>query len=208
MGKAAKYYVVTIGREPGIYRTWSDCESQVKQFPGAKFKAFLTEDTAKHAFKHGWDTPEAPVVQKSSDSQTSSDEYIKESLSVDAACSGNPGPMEYQCVHTGTESSVFASHVYPVGTNNLGEFLAVVDALKYLKEKALDLPVYTDSKSAIAWVRDKRVKTTLKRDESTEALWVAVEDALQWLLKQSQTNTVLKWQTEQWGESKADYGRK
>ena len=44
---AKKYYAVRVGHNPGIYVTWSDCENQVKGFPGAQYKSFPTEAEAK-----------------------------------------------------------------------------------------------------------------------------------------------------------------
>ena len=41
-----KFYAVRKGRHPGIYTTWSDCEAQVKGFPGAIYKAFPTKAQA------------------------------------------------------------------------------------------------------------------------------------------------------------------
>ncbi|QKY71275.1 hypothetical protein [Lentibacillus sp. CBA3610] len=101
-----------------------------------------------------------------------------------------------------------ASSVYPVGTNNLGEFLAVVRALRYLHEKGSEIPVYSDSVSAIAWVRKKRVNTNLNRNADTEALWRDIDEAIQWLHDHDYANPLLKWETKTWGESKADFGRK
>lgn len=140
--------------------------------------------------------------------KTKTEEYIKESISVDAACSGNPGAMEYQGVDTETGEQIFASSVYPVGTNNLGEFLAVVHALRYLYEQGSDIPVYSDSVSALAWVRNKRVKTNLVQNADTETLWQDIEDAIGWLYDHDYPNPVLKWETKAWGEVKADFGRK
>lgn len=140
--------------------------------------------------------------------KTKTGTYIKESISVDAACSGNPGAMEYQGVDTETGAQIFASSVYPVGTNNLGEFLAVVHALRYLHETGSDIPVYSDSVSALAWVRNKRANTNLKRNADTETLWQDIDDAIQWLHTHDYANPVLKWETKAWGEVKADFGRK
>ena len=42
-----RFYVVLVGRTPGIYQTWADCEKQVKKFKGAKFKGFSTIEQAQ-----------------------------------------------------------------------------------------------------------------------------------------------------------------
>jgi hypothetical protein len=38
----AKYYAVRIGRKPGIYQSWNECEQYVKGYPNAKYKLFST----------------------------------------------------------------------------------------------------------------------------------------------------------------------
>lgn len=205
-----KFYTVRKGHQPGIYTSWAECEAQVKGFKGAEFKGFASKDIAEHALIHGWDIGAKPEKKDQSQEKNLGDtqDYIKESISVDAACSGNPGAMEYQAVNTATGEQLFASEVYPVGTNNLGEFLAVVHALRYLHDQDSDMPVYSDSVSALAWVRNKRVKTNLVRNADTEKLWQDIEDATSWLYDHAYENPILKWETKSWGESKADFGRK
>lgn len=203
-----KYYAVHVGRNPGVYETWAECQAQTSGYPGAKFKSFSSRSFAEEAVKNGWDTIPAKSKEKQVTEKLSED-YIKNSLSVDAACSGNPGKMEYQCVNTETGEQIFLSKLYPQGTNNLGEFLAVVDALKYLHEKGdSTTPIYTDSVSAIAWVRNERVKTNLYRNDKTEDLFKAIDNAIEWLKQNTYSNPIIKWDTKSWGESKADFGRK
>jgi ribonuclease HI len=134
--------------------------------------------------------------------------FIEESISVDAACSGNPGAMEYKGVYTKNGKVIF--HYGPVsnGTNNIGEFLAIVHAMALMKQKNSNLSVYSDSKIAIGWVRKRRVNTRIPRDKSTEHLWKVIDRALYWLNSNTYTNEILKWETRLWGESKADFGRK
>ena len=77
---------------------------------------------------------------------------------VDAACSGNPGPMEYRGVYLLTGQEIF--HFGPVyGTNNIGEFLAIVHALALMKQKGLQMTIYSDSRNALGWVNQKKCKT-------------------------------------------------
>ena len=212
MSKSHKIYAVHIGGKPGIYDTWDECRAQVNGYPGAKFKSFnrLERDTAETYVKTGSVFGEYNPKTKPAATKTAvTSDYVKDSISVDAACSGNPGEMEYQAVHTGTGEKIFGSKVYPVGTNNLGEFLAVVDALRYLQKTGEpDTIIYTDSVSALAWSRNQRVNTTLYRDEKTAELWRDIDDALNWLSHNIVTNPIVKWETKQWGESKADFGRK
>lgn len=130
------------------------------------------------------------------------------SWAVDAACSGNPGPMEYQCVDLQTGAQVF--HFGPVqGTNNIGEFLAIVHALALMEKQGItDKVIYSDSYNAILWVNKKHCKTTLERNSKTEQLYQVIARAEQWLRMHKVTTPIIKWETKQWGEIPADFGRK
>jgi ribonuclease HI len=134
-------------------------------------------------------------------------DVIKNSLAVDASCSGNPGPMEYRGVYLGSGKEVF--HFGPMdGTNNIGEFLALVHALALLKKEGFDMPVYSDSLNAITWVKQKKCKTKLLRTPKTEALFRIIERAENWLRENTYITSILKWETKDWGEIPADFGRK
>lgn len=197
---AKKHYVVWEGRKTGIFSSWEEVQPLVIRYSGAKFKAFASREEAERAFQSG------PEFNRQI-SRTKED-YIKESISVDAACSGNPGPMEYQGVYTKTGERLF--HYGPViGTNNIGEFLAIVHALAYLQEKNMsEMPIYSDSEIAIQWVHKGRAQTTLPQTEDTEIVWNLLKRAERWLANHPITNPIYKWQTEYWGENKADFGRK
>ena len=130
------------------------------------------------------------------------------SLSVDAACSGNPGILEYQGVDTKSGIRLFHLGPFPEGTVNIGEFLAIIHALAFLKKQDSNIPVYTDSMTALSWLRKKHVNTKLVRSAKNEALFQLVDRALFWLHNNSYSNTVIKWNTKQWGEIPADFGRK
>ncbi|SES90425.1 DUF559 domain-containing protein [Prevotella sp. kh1p2] len=127
---------------------------------------------------------------------------------VDAACSGNPGPMEYQAIDLATGAVVF--HYGPVhGTNNIGEFLAIVHALALMEQRGIkDKAIYSDSYNAILWVRKKQCKTKLARTPQTEQLYQVIARAEAWLRTHTITTPILKWETKQWGEIPADFGRK
>ena len=63
-------------------------------------------------------------------------DVLANAWAVDAACSGNPGPMEYQCIDLATGAQVF--HFGPIhGTNNIGEFLAIVHALALMEKQGI-----------------------------------------------------------------------
>ena len=127
---------------------------------------------------------------------------------VDAACSGNPGPMEYQCIDLATGEQVF--HFGPIhGTNNIGEFLAVVHALALMERRDIvGKAIYTDSRTALAWIRKRQCKTTLRRTPELRTLFDIIERAERWLRTHPSDIEIIKWDTERWGEVPADFGRK
>lgn len=207
-----KFYVVWKGREKGIFSSWEDCKKQVDGFEGAQYKGFPTESAARQAQAQGyWKT-----VGSSNNQQTafSSNEFnitnrpIVESIAVDAACSGNPGILEYRGVYTKTGEQLFHQGPFPHGTNNIGEFLALVHGLAMLKKQGSLVPVYSDSVNAISWVRAKKCKTKLEENAKNEELFELIDRAEKWLMENTYPNQILKWETKQWGEIPADFGRK
>jgi ribonuclease HI len=199
MKKKQKFYVVWQGRTTGIFNTWKECLAQVDRFPDAKYKSFDTLASARAAYRTEPGKQLALVGE---------DQPIAQSYSVDAACSGNPGLMEYRCVHTETRQEVFHRGPYEQGTNNVGEFLAVVHALALFKNTKPPVPIYTDSQNAIIWVRNKKCKTKLVKTRQNAALFDLIDRAEKWLAANSYSNRLLKWNTAAWGEIPADFGRK
>ena len=135
-------------------------------------------------------------------------EVKADAWAVDAACSGNPGPMEYRAIDLATGAQVF--HFGPVhGTNNIGEFLAIVHALALLDRQGIKgKTIYSDSRNAILWVKKKQCKTKLERNALTERLYQVIARAEAWLRTHPADNPVVKWETRRWGEVPADFGRK
>jgi ribonuclease HI len=219
-----KYYVVWVGKKTGVFSTWAECQAQVSGVKDAKFKSYESKPLADAAYKEGWQkhwgqgsasgtagaksgAAAAPrVKQPVLFGEEESIDY--DSVSVDVGTRGNPGPVEYKGVDTQTGDILF--YVGPIanGTNNLGEFIAIVHALRYLKEKGSEQTVYTDSKTALSWLRNKKVASTLKRDASTAKIWELTDQAIKWIQMNTYTNKVIKWNTEEWGEIRADFGRK
>lgn len=203
-----KFYVVWKGVTPGIYTSWKDCLLQTKGYEGAIYKSFDTQEEAERAYHS---SPFMYIGQKQKDKQPSPERWpdtvIRESIAVDAACSGNPGAMEYRGVYLKNNQQIF--HFGPMlGTNNIGEFLAIVHGLALLKQKNLSLPVYTDSKTAMAWIKNKKCKTLLPRDANTENLFQMIDRAEKWLRENKYNTQIIKWETKEWGEIPADFGRK
>ena len=203
-----KFYVVWSGLNPGIYPSWDACQAQIKGVKGAVYKSFDSKEEAERAYA----SPAHAYMMKKADTPTFTLETLpsvveRYALAVDAACSGNPGPMEYRGVYLGDGKEIF--HFGPVhGTNNIGEFLAIVHALAMLDKQGLKMTIYSDSRTAISWVRKKCCKTLLERTEETEQLFQLIERAEAWLKAHRVTIPIVKWETEQWGEIPADFGRK
>ncbi len=202
----SKFYVVWNGRRKGIFTSWEDTEAQVKGYAGATFKSFETKADAERAFSRTYEEFKGKTAVKQK--LVTLPPAVYPSWSVDAACSGNPGLMEYRCVETDTAVEIFHRGPFPEGTNNVGEFLAIVDALILAKQRGITFPIYSDSINAMSWVRGKKAKTSLKITEKNEEIFVRLEQAEKWLSENSFSNKLLKWQTSSWGENPADFGRK
>ncbi len=206
-----KFYVVWIGYNPGVYSSWETCKQQVDGYDGAKYKSFPTIEMAESAFHDDFEKymKKEPLTHGKI---VCSDPEIgvpdPDSISVDAACKGNPGILEYRGVDTRSGVQLFHQGPFPEGTVNIGEFLAIVHALALLKKIDSDWPIYSDSRTAIAWVRARAIKTNLKRNARNRPLFDLVDRAILWLKENQWKNPVLKWETRYWGEVPADFGRK
>ncbi len=203
-----KFYVVWKGRKKGIFTSWAECEKQVKGFVGAEFKAFETRQEAESAFRSKYEAfkGRASTAGKWKESE---EPPIIPSISVDASCKGSPGKMEYRGVETESGKEIFRAGPYPDGTNNVGEFLAIVRALAWLSKNKKKLPIYSDSENAIAWVEMGVCKTKLKHTGKNALIFAMIRSAENWLAENElDDDAVLKWDTGEWGENPADFGRK
>ncbi|MGM9656450.1 MAG: viroplasmin family protein [Alloprevotella sp.] len=210
-----KFYVVWRGRKPGVYDSWDDCKQQVEGFGEAAYKAYATLEDAEEAFWRGKEEAQPAQAVAGQDDKKGGTPlpaaaprpYDEDAIAVDAACSGNPGPMEYRGVDLRSGRELF--HLGPMhGTNNIGEFLAIVHALALLKKQGVKRTVYSDSRNALLWVRQKQCKTKLERNAQTEGLFQLIDRAVIWLRNNKIEVPLLKWQTKEWGEVPADFGRK
>lgn len=212
MESKRKYYVVWEGRISGVYDNWQSCKEQIDQYQGAKYKGFPSKLEADKAFREGYaqfykNNPAARKSQTSAFGGTS-DAPILNSLSVDAAWNTVSKAMEYQGVYTASKELIFKKGPYAGASNNIGEFLALVHGLALLKKQNSPIPIYSDSITAIAWVRDKKHKSVILPTEQNEEIFEMLQRAELWLLNNSFTTKILKWNTKEWGEIPADFGRK
>lgn len=210
-----KWYVVWKGTEPGVCDSWAECEARVKGYPGARYKSFQTQEEAVRAFREGYDTEARDVLRaiahgpREHVNYEAFPEIVQDSIAVDGACSGNPGDMEYRGVDVMTKAELFHQGPFPDATNNVGEFLALVHALALFHNTGnTHTAIYSDSRTAMAWVRDRKCKTKLARTPRNERLFAIIARAEAWLATHTWANRIIKWQTDLWGEIPADFGRK
>jgi ribonuclease HI len=202
------YYVVWKGRKTGVFGSWESCKEQVHGFEGAQYKGYPTEAAANAAFKTNYWKAVNPAQKQTVVAGANGAKPVVPSLAVDAACSGNPGKLEYRGVETATGREIFRQGPFEMGTNNIGEFLAIVHGLALLKAQHSNVPIYSDSVNALAWVKAKQCRTKLERCAKNEELFRLIERAENWLKDNSYTTKLLKWPTSEWGEIPADFGRK
>jgi len=203
-----KFYVVWKGRKPGIFTSWAECEQQVKGFVAAEYKAFGTLKEAESAYRSRYEAYKCKSASLGK-WQDASIKPILPSVCVDAACNGSPGKLEYRGVETESGKEFFRVGPFPDGTNNVGEFLAIVHALTWLMKHKKRLPIYSDSQNAISWVFTGKCKTLLKHTGRNAPIFMLIRSAELWLAENELLdNAVVKWKTDMWGENPADFGRK
>ena len=214
-----KYYVVFKGHNPGVYDNWEEVKIQTEGFPGAVFKSYPTSEEASEAFRNysgiedrnelfrliniasnnaGENVPLSP----------DNPEVDWDAWAVDASCLGNPGKMEYRGVNLKTGEVIFQKGPYEDATNNIGEYLALVHAMALMTNTNDFHNIYSDSKTALSWYRNKKVKTQLRETPRNAKIFELLARASVWVNTHNFPKKVMKWQTERWGEIPADFGRK
>lgn len=211
--KQQKYYVVRKGRKTGIYDNWDACKEQVHGYMGAKYKSFDTLVDAEQAFANDYEIALSSPWNKASVAVLVEQWVISlESICVDAACEWNPGILERRGVKTDDSSEIFHSRKYPVGTVNIGEWLALIQWMQRLvKHRKTDWIMYSDSRTAMSWIKKWILNTSLHRGKNTELLRQAIDAGKQWLYQNKsliQYIKIVKWKTSIRGEIPADFGRK
>ena len=206
-----KFYVIWKGNKTGVFTSWNTCKKHISNFTGAQYKSFASRTDAEKAFKGKYEDYIGKNTKKVALTAVELKRIGKPiipSISVDAACSGNPGKLEYKGVDTATKKQLFLQGPFEKGTNNIGEFLALVHGLGYLKQKKSKLPIYSDSRIAMSWVKKKQCRTNLPITAENKPLFNLIKRAEKWLNENAYTTQILKWETKAWGEIPADFGRK
>lgn len=234
MNYSKRFYVVFAGRQPGVYDDFNDAMEQVDGFDGASFKSYASPEQAAEAFRRfdrkndsrsigallinateqkRKEREERTARGRGDRIETKTDYFAFPEIdlngwAVDASCMGNPGVMEYRGVELMSGKEIFRVGPFKKGTNNIGEFLAIVHALALMQQKGERHTVYSDSVSGMAWVRNRKVKTQLARNKDTEPVFRMMERALSWLNTHQYDVQIRKWDTDRWGEVPADFDRK
>lgn len=209
-----KFYVVWEGREPGIYDSWEDCLEQVEGFPGAKYKSYATQAAATEAFR-GDPREQLTFARQLAKHINMKVDYTAipgirlDAIAVDGACSKNPGPMEYRGVRVADGAELFRVGPLEGGTNNIGEYLAIIHVAALLARAGdTTTPIYSDSRTALSWIRRGHSNTKIVPDARNARLMQILARADAWLATHRIPNPLLKWDTDAWGEIPADFGRK
>ena len=210
-----KFYVVWNGVNPGIYDSWEECQLQIKGFKDARFKSYTSLEAATEAYRG--DPAEQMALFRAMahhkplhDNYDAFPEIRRDAIAVDAACSRNPGPVEYQGVMVGTGERIFRIGPLEDGTNNIGEYLAIIHAAALLHRQGNHVtPIYSDSRTALSWIRNGAHRSKMTPTPRNAKIMEMLQRADAWLhAHRPIPNPILKWDTDQWGEIPADFGRK
>lgn len=207
----ATFYGVWIGRNPGVYDSWDKCKEQTDKFPQAKFSKLKANNLQEAYIEfNSLNGPNINAKNAVKETIKVNNKPTEEVLTVDGASNGMN--CEFQAVWYPSNKKAFSSKLFSGGTNNIAEFLGLVLAIKHLKDKNLPLVVYTDSVTAMSWVRDKKANTTARSTgKITEELDNLLTKAEQYLNNNAELMKqvkIIKWETKEWGEIPADFGRK
>lgn len=226
-----KFYTVWVGRHPGVYDNWDDAREQVEGFPGARYRGFDSAEAATRAYREeltreethdlgnliaGAGNHRCPATSKNGNKPAGAvqSDYFQFSeidlkgWAVDASCLGNPGRMEYRCVELMSGREIFHMGPFEQGTNNIGEFLAIVHALALMYRDNDWHTLYSDSRIAMGWVKKRQPKTTLQMNDRNRKLFELLGRGVVWLRTHDWPVKILKWDTDKWGEVPADFDRK
>ena len=203
-----KFYVVRKWKKIWIFNSWNECKESVNGYSDAKYKWFSSIEDAEAALNEWWEKYyEVKKTTKKVEIRNKDIPFFAESIAVDAACSGNPGEMEYRWINLQTWEEIFHEK-FKVWTNNIGEFLAIIHWLNYLWDD--NRVIYSDSRIAISWVNQWKCKTQINSNESAgfSRTFDAIERAEKWLKGNGIKHKILKRNTEDWWEIPADFWRK
>lgn len=126
-------------------------------------------------------------------------------ICVDCGQEGNPGKTFFRGVDISTGEVIFEEIIEGVSTNNIGEYVAICFAIRDRTNPKT--PIYSDSMTALTWVKKKKASSTIELSKDTEHTFKLLREC-ETILNEYYTTDVYKWDTKNWGENIADYGRK
>jgi len=145
-------------------------------------------------------------------------EKPKKGFVVDGSTRGNPGPSEYRAMNLATGEVVFHCKI-GIATNNITEFIALAHCVLYCIQNDLTTEIYTDSQTALSWLRKKSTNSSLPNNEKTA---IARDYMNRIIAKLKDVNIIYdgidtkvndniivsKWYSSEYGEIPADFGYK
>lgn len=211
-----KWYVAWHDGVATICETWPDCQALIQGVHGAHCKSFATREEAIRAYRGDGEADRQVIFaiarakpRGGQVNYAAIPEIYPGSVAVDGACAGNPGMMEYRGVDVFSGRELFHVGPWADGTNNVAEFLAIVHALAWLNQQGkTHTAIYSDSRNALNWVKNKKCKTQLTHTGRNDKIFDVIARAEHWLMTHTYSNFLIKWQTDKWGEIPADFGRK
>ncbi|MCF7809111.1 MAG: ribonuclease HI [Candidatus Marinimicrobia bacterium] len=152
MAKAKKIYAIFKGHQPGLYDTWDEASAQVKGFKGAVYKSFSSREEAILWLRQCVLDEQEPVSEQLIDLIKTVDPAEKRDkriiIHTDGGASPNPGKGGYGIVLAHGQHRKELSAGYKLTTNNRMEMMAVIVALRSLKQPS-EVTLFTDSKYVV-----------------------------------------------------------
>lgn len=192
-----KYYVVWVGKTPGIYSTWPEAERQIKGFPGAKFKSFPTLALAEEAYAQDKPaTVRKPASPRAKVAATGKRSIADIEIYCDGACDPNPGQAGtgIAIYKSGALDQLWYGLYNPAGTNNTAELLGLYHALVFANRfiaSGHSVAILCDSRYAIecvtnwafgwkakGWKRKGGAIMNLDLIQAAHALYVEIADRI------------------------------
>lgn len=187
--KNEKYYVVWKGHKIGIYYNWYDCKKQVNGYNGAEFKSYDSMEEAKKYFVEYFDN--TTKFQYSP--------YSTKSFVVSGYCDNNFGKISFKTKLVSSDKAIF-KELSIMGTKNIADLIAIIEAVKLSKKIKRNLPIYTSSKTAIVWIKNKKCNHSLFYSKMTKDTFLLIDEIDKWLLNNEIENNIILWDSNAWGE--------
>ncbi|MSQ90773.1 MAG: hypothetical protein EXS01_05185 [Phycisphaerales bacterium] len=211
LGKKGRISIVPQGNAARAIAAALDGKAAAVTAPNLSRPAHATQPD--HATQSTQAVPRAKVTLR-----TSRVRGVPGELVVDCSKFGKSliGPTEWRgviCTASGSWSETFHSPQFERGHNNLGEFLAIVDACQRIEsgQERCDT-LWSDSKTALSWFSKGVIRTTIDVDGVCDAHFAAaIRDAHTWLAKADRRKwmrMMSRWDVSSRGENPADFGRK